>query len=152
MTQTGAVRRSNDSGGRDREVWLNPGMKRTIAVATLAVAALALGACSSSPSERETIQNAAKANGMSDEQFLACEDFVKGKDDFSAEDAQARADFAREVNEWAQKGGDDLKSAGDSLARTASGPTQAWEMSTGLFEQTCLRLGWPSQADLDAAK
>jgi hypothetical protein len=51
MTHTGRVRRTNDSGGRGPTVWLNPGMKRTLATLTIAVAALGLAACSSSDAE-----------------------------------------------------------------------------------------------------
>lgn len=54
MTQTGRVRRSHDIRGRDREVWLNPGMNRTFAVVAIASVALTLGACSGSDAEAPT--------------------------------------------------------------------------------------------------
>ncbi|RVW06212.1 hypothetical protein [Rhodococcus spongiicola] len=116
-------------------------MKRTIAAIALASTALLVTACGET--QRDKIEEAAKANGMTDVQFLACEDFANGIGNISSEDQGARIELAREVNEWAQKGGEDLATAGDSLARTATGSTTSWNVASDGFAEACWRAGWP---------
>lgn len=81
--------------------------------------------------------------GMSEEQFLACEDFVNGNSTLSPEDTTGKTELARKVNEWAQKSGPDFAAAGDGLARAATGNAAAWELAADSFAARCLQAGWP---------
>ncbi|WP_037182612.1 hypothetical protein [Rhodococcoides fascians] len=125
-------------------------MKRTFIAAGFA--ALTLIAGCSSGSDRSVAEDLAKANGMSDAEFLACEDYINGRDDVDADDTSSRVEFARTVNEWAAQSRPDLKDAGEVLARAANTNAEGWPMGTGTFEQACLRAGWPTQQQIDDAK
>ncbi|UOK18023.1 lipoprotein [Gordonia phage Santhid] len=115
-----------------------------IALTVAAAGILAVTGCSS---DRSSMEEQAKAAGMSDEQFLACEDFANGKDEVSAEDQAGKGEFARAVNEWAQKAGPELADAGDVLARSASGSAEAWTVALDGFAGQCIELGWPTNND-----
>ena len=126
-------------------------MKRTLAALLIPVAFL-LVACGGNKSTRASVEDIAKKAGMTDSQFLACEDLISGAKKISAEDKQARLDLARKVNEWAQKSGPELKDAGDILARAANTNADGWKVGADTFAAKCQQLGWPKKDQLDAPK
>lgn len=128
---------------------MKPGMKPTRIVLAVAVPVVLLAAgCGGS--DRSNVEDIAKANGMTDAQFLACEDLVNESRGISPEDADARGEVARTVNEWAQQAGPELQDAGDMLARTAATNADAWQVAVDTFAGRCIELGWPTQEQLDA--
>ncbi|WP_137354358.1 hypothetical protein [Nocardia farcinica] len=118
-------------------------MRTTLTIAAACAAAVLVTGCGES--KRESMHDKAIAAGMSEEQFLACEDFINGNTTLSPEDAAGKAELARKVNEWAQKSGPDFADAGDGLARAASGPASAWKLAADTFAGRCLQAGWPSE-------
>lgn len=118
-------------------------MKKTAIVRAAAAASLVLALAACGDTERSKIEDKAKAAGMTDAQFLACEDFVNGKGAVSAADRQGKVEFARTVNKRAQ-GIPELKDAGDALARSAALPESGWKIGLDTFAAACIKLGWPT--------
>jgi hypothetical protein len=120
-------------------------VKKTAIVRAAAAASLVLvltTACGGDSKRSET-EEKAKAAGMTDEQFLACEDLVQGYKTVSPSDTQGKVELARKVNKRAQ-GIPELKDAGDALARSATLNADGWKVGADTFAGTCIKLGWPT--------
>jgi len=109
-------------------------------LAAVALAALALTACSSS-SDTEDKSKPVDTTKLDDAGKLACDDFAK--DYKAATTPQARLDLAHKVNKWAPSSKTErIASSGKVLANGANGSDNAWQIAADTFAQTCLDAGW----------
>lgn len=108
--------------------------------AIIALAALALlpAACSN------PVYDQAKAAGMTDQQYWACEDFLNGVDKTSPVDRPAKQALATKVNEWAQRAEGALALAGNGLASAAPLTPSDWYHASDQFSRACIAAGWPT--------
>jgi len=100
----------------------------------IALAALALTACSSSgePVDPSKLDDAAS---------LACDDFAKGYK--AAQTSSARVSLANKVNKWAQSSKTNgIADNAVVLARGSEGSASAWQLGADAFAQSCLDAGW----------
>ncbi len=117
---------------------------KTLAAMVSAGVLLLTGVAACSP-DVSTIDRA-KANGMTNEQVLACDDLQRRATTTDPADAGARIDTARTVNAWAPKAGQRLASAGNRLTYAAnSGGTETWKAAVNNFASQCISLGWPTK-------
>ncbi|MEV1006115.1 hypothetical protein [Streptomyces sp. NPDC049881] len=106
--------------------------------ALLAPAALILAALAACSTEDD-----GTVNGMEQEAYFACEDFIGGYE--SAQTRQARLDLADTVNEWAPDSGiAPIRDTAVTLARVADGTgnEEDWQLAADSFAQACLDAGW----------
>lgn len=117
---------------------------KTLAATAAAAIVLGTGIAACSP-ELNTLDRA-KANGMTNEQVLACDDLQRRATTTDPADAGARIDTARAVNAWAPKAGQRLASAGNRLTYAAnSGDAETWKAAVDNFASQCISLGWPTK-------
>lgn len=110
-------------------------IRRTIAA--VALATLALTACSSSSSDDKP-QDPKK---LDDAASFACDDFAHGYNAATTRDA--RLDLAHKVNKWAPTSKTNgIAANGKILANGAAGSAGAWKLAADTFAQACLDAGW----------
>ncbi|MDX3019874.1 hypothetical protein [Streptomyces acidiscabies] len=110
-------------------------------LAAVALAALALTACSSSSDTTGDKPKAVDTTKLDDAGKLACGDFAK--DYKAAVTKQARLDLANKVNKWAPTSKTDrIADSSKVLANGANGTDGSWKLAADTFAQACLDAGW----------